>query len=105
MHHSHAAPRGDAVEPALSQSQFEAALRAVDAATESAEEKAEMLMEIAMGMQLRPKSPDQLLRAVELYRRALDLAEDLLLRARITARLGTALQALPDGGTTALKHA
>jgi tetratricopeptide (TPR) repeat protein len=44
-------------------------------------------------------------RAVDLYRRALDLATDATLRARITARLGTALQALPDGGTVALKQA
>ena len=91
--------------PTLPEAQFDAALRAVDAEAETAEEKAEMLMEIAMGMQLRPKTPDQLRRAADLYRRALDLAEDTLLRARITARLGTALQAVPDGGTTALKHA
>jgi len=93
------------VGPTLPEAQFDAALRAVDAEAETAEEKAEMLMEIAMGMQLRPKTPDQLRRAADLYRRALDLAEDTLLRARITARLGTALQAVPDGGTTALKHA
>jgi len=89
----------------LSESQFDAALRAVDSQAETAEEKAEMLMEIAMGMQLRPKTPHQLQRAVDLYRRALDLARDILLRARITARLGTALQALPNGGTAALKQA
>ena len=89
----------------LPESQFDAALRAVEAEGETAEAKAEMLMEIAMGMQARPKSPDQLERAVDLYRRALDLAADLLLRARITARLGTALQALPEGGTSALKQA
>ena len=91
--------------PTLPEAQFDAALRVVDLEAETAEEKAEMLMEIAMGMQLRPKTPDQLRRAVDLYRRALDLAEGALLRARITARLGTALQALPDGGTTQLKHA
>ncbi len=89
----------------LPESQFDAALRAVDSDAETAEEKAEMLMEIAMSMQARPKTSDQLQRAIDLYRRALDLAEDALLRARITARLGTALQALPDGGPDALKHA
>ena len=89
----------------LPESQFDAALKAVDSEAETPEEKAEMLMEIAMGMQARPKTSEQLQRAIDLYRRALDLAEDLLLRARITARLGTALQALPDGGADALKHA
>jgi tetratricopeptide (TPR) repeat protein len=64
-----------------------------------------MLMEIAMGMQARPRAPDQLQRAVDLYRRALDLTADAMLRARITARLGTALQALPDGGAGALTQA
>ncbi len=89
----------------LPESQFDAALQAIESEAETAEEKAEMLMEIAMGMQARPKAPDQLQRAVDLYRRALDLTADALLRARITARLGTALQALPDGGVTALKQA
>ncbi len=87
------------------ESQFDAALRAVDSEAETTEEKAEMLMEVAMSMQARPKASDQLQRAIDLYRRALDFAEDGLLRARITARLGTALQALPDGGPDALKHA
>ena len=89
----------------LPESQFDAALKAVESEADSAAEKAEMLMEIAMGMQARPKSPDQLQRAIGLYRRALDLADDGLLRARIRARLGTALQALPDGGVVALKSA
>ena len=44
---------------------------------------------------------------VELYRRALDICplDAPLLRARITARLGTALQALPGGGDEALCEA
>ena len=96
---------GTQVAQTLPESQFDAALKAVESEADSAAEKAEMLMEIAMGMQARPKSPDQLQRAIDLYRRALDLADDGLLRARITARLGTALQALPDGGAVALKSA
>lgn len=60
-------------------------------------DRAEMLMEIASGLQQRPKSPDQLLGAISLYDRALDLCpEDLpLLAARITARRGTAYLAVP----------
>jgi tetratricopeptide (TPR) repeat protein len=85
----------------LSQSQFEAALKAAEDADASPEERAEMLMEIAMGLQSRPKSVQQLHDAVGLYERAVDVAPPhaVLLKARITARLGTALQALPHSGS------
>ena len=91
----------------LSQTQLEAALSAADDADASAEERAEMLMEIAMGLQSRPKSARQLTDAVSLYERALALVplEAALLKARIGARMGTALQALPDGGTHSLERA
>jgi tetratricopeptide (TPR) repeat protein len=91
----------------LSQAQFEAALNAANDADASSEERAEMLMEIAMGMQTRPKSPQQLVDAIGLYERALDLApvQATLLKARITARLGTALQAMPDEGSASLERA
>ncbi len=51
--------------PTRPESQFETALRAVDPEADTAEEKAEMLMEIAMGMPLRPETPDQLRRTYE----------------------------------------
>ena len=85
----------------LSQTQFEAALKAADDADASPAERAEMLMEIAMGLQSRPKSVQQLHDAVGLYERALAVApaEAALLKARIAARMGTALQAIPHSGT------
>ncbi len=91
----------------LSQAQFDAALQAADAADATPEERAEMLMEIAMGLQLRPQQARQLHDAVHLYQRALALApaDAALLQARIAARLATALQALPDGGTASLEAA
>ena len=91
----------------LSMSQFDAAIAAAESDASSAEEKAEMLMEIAMGMQARPKTAEQLHQAVALYERALTTcpADAPLLRSRIRARQGTALQALPDGGTSALYKA
>ncbi|SEQ13243.1 hypothetical protein SAMN04488038_10451 [Solimonas aquatica] len=90
----------------LSETQYEVALRAAESAEVSASEKAEMLMEIAMGMQSRPRQLEDLQRAVELYRRALSLLDEgALLHARIQARLGTALQALPEGGRQALREA
>jgi len=91
----------------LALSQFEAALKAVESDAATPEEKAEMLMEIAMGMQMRPKTAEPLEHAVQLYRRALDICPGAapLLRARIMTRLGTALQALPGGGDGSLKEA
>ena len=66
-----------------------------------------MLMEIAMGMQSRPRSARQLADAVSLYERALALAPSQapLLKARIRARMGTALQALPEGSAADLERA
>ena len=91
----------------LSDTQYTAALAAAEDADASPEERAEMLMEIAMGMQSRPKSAQQLADAVSLYERALTLAPSRapLLKARIRARMGTALQALPEGSAADLERA
>jgi tetratricopeptide (TPR) repeat protein len=96
-----------ALTQSLALSQVEAALKAVEADSATPVEKAEMLMEIASGLQSRPKTAEPLEHAVLLYRRALDVCPDdsPLLRARITARLGTALQALPAGGNDSLQEA
>ncbi len=74
-----------------------AALAVANDATIAVGERAEMLMEIAMGLQQRPKLPSDITAAVELYQRAEELAAPLdpLLAARIAARMGTAWQAMP----------
>lgn len=79
------------------QEQVRAALTMAADTQATPAERAEMLMEMAMGLQQRPKAAAQLEAAVTLYQRALDLCPEgePLLRARITARKGTALQALP----------
>jgi tetratricopeptide (TPR) repeat protein len=84
-----------------------AALAVADDEATSPVERAEMLMEIALGLQKRPKTPEQLHAAVELYDKALAVCPDTqeLLRARITARKGTALQAIPEEGTECLERA
>lgn len=76
-------------------------------ASSTAVERAEMLVELAMGLQRRPKTPQHLTAAIELYEQALSLCpqDDPLLRARITARKGTALQAVPEQGTRFLEQA
>jgi len=87
--------------------QVRAALAAADDESARPAERAEMLMEMAMGLQHRPKSPEQLRSAVELYDRGLQVCpeDEHLLRARITARKGTALQAIPEPGTSSLEAA
>jgi tetratricopeptide (TPR) repeat protein len=87
--------------------QVNAALAAAEAETASPAERAEMLMEIAIGLQVKPRSPQELIVAVELYERALLLCppDQTLLAARIRARKATALQALPEAGTISLEKA
>lgn len=81
-----------------------AAMRAVDEEAVSASEKAAMLMELAAGLQARPKAPSDLHAAITLYRAGIDLCEpgDRLLRARLQARLATAQIALSETGPDAL---
>jgi len=89
------------------QEEMRAALAAAADASATPIQRAEMLMEIAMGLQQRPKSPDQLKAAVELYQTALTLCpeDERLLGARIAARMATALQAIPEQGATYLEQA
>ncbi len=84
-----------------------AALAVAEDVAASPAERAEMLMEIAIGLQQRPKTPEQLVAAVTLYDKALSICpQDIpLLKARITARKGTALQATPEQGTSFLEAA
>ncbi len=84
-----------------------AALAAVESEQASISEKVEMLMEMAMGLQTRPKAPEDIEAAVELYERALLICppDHYLLRARVAARLGTALQAIPGETTEHLERA
>ena len=57
----------------LSDANFEAALKAIETEDASDEEKAEMLMEMAMGIQQKPKTAKQIEDAIELYKRALEI--------------------------------
>jgi tetratricopeptide (TPR) repeat protein len=95
------------VTPARLAIQVETALAAAADDTADAAERAQMLMEIAMGLQQRPKTLDHLPAAVELYDKALAVcpSDRLLLRARIAARRGTALQAMPEPGVGSLQAA
>lgn len=87
--------------------QVKAALTAANAEAATPAERAEMLMEIAIGFQIKPKSSQDLLAAIDLYERALEICPEThaLLAARIQARMATALQALPESGTGSLEKA
>lgn len=88
----------------LSDAQVEAALNAVEIDNATPEEKAEMLMEIAMGLQQKPQEAKQIEDAIGLYDKALSICPEsaVLLRARINARQATAYQALPTGSNNEL---
>ena len=87
--------------------QFVAALAAANDESATTAERAEMLMEIATGLQYRPKDAAQLRAAVELCDRALALCPEVevLLKARIVARKATALQAMPGEDAASLELA
>lgn len=91
----------------LSDEQVKAALAAVESPGISTNDKIDLLVEIAMGLQRKPRSVDDLHRAVSLYDRALTLGEggDPVLIARVQARQGTALNAIPHDGTEFVKRA
>ncbi len=90
----------------LSEHNVKAAFAAVESADATHSEKVEMLMEIAMGLQQKPQSPQDLHHAVSLYQKALSLSPtDLLLLARVQARMGTALNAIPHDGPEYLLQA
>ncbi|MDO8412548.1 MAG: hypothetical protein Q7S51_02035 [Gallionellaceae bacterium] len=95
------------MEQTVAESQYAAALSVAEDPAVSSAERAEMLMEIALGLQTKPKSASQLRDAVALYQRALAEvpAAETVLQARIRARMGTALQAIPDGGISEMKQA
>ncbi|HIC79919.1 MAG TPA: hypothetical protein EYP07_02995 [Kiloniellaceae bacterium] len=87
--------------------QVKAALRVVEEAEATSEEKAEMLMEVAKGLQQKPQAAEDLEAALQLYALALDLCppEQALLAARIRARRGTALLAFPAEGAETIVEA
>jgi tetratricopeptide (TPR) repeat protein len=86
--------------------ELRAALAAAEDSAFSEVERSEMLVEIAMGLQQRPRGIASLQAAVQLYDRASALcpADQPLLQARIAARRATALQAVPgDDGAGLLE--
>ncbi len=91
----------------FSDANVKAALAAIESEGATLSEKIEMLIEMAAGLQKKPKSPQQLEDAVFLYRRGLELCtpDYPLLRARCWSGMGTALRTIPTEGAVLLLEA
>jgi hypothetical protein len=88
----------------------DAAVKAAMAAVASdgtTEEKIQMLIELARGLQKQPKTPSHLRNAVSLYYQAYELCSDdyPLWKARAKVGIASALQVIPTGGTDLLLQA
>lgn len=91
----------------LADEHVKAALALVDSSDVSTPEKIDVLIEIAMQLQRKPRSVHDLHSALSLYDRALALcpAEETVLTARLQARRGTALNAIPHEGAEFVERA
>lgn len=91
----------------LTDTTVKAAIAAVESEAATAAEKIEMLLEVARGLQIKPKSPEQLEDSVVLYKQALELcaADYPLLRARAMAGIGTGLRMFPSEEPRVLQQA
>ena len=91
----------------VSDHEFIQALETIESEDISATDKVELLIQIAAGLQTKPKSINQLHNAVKLYDKALEICPESepLIHARIHARKGTALQAIPSPTTEYLLKA
>lgn len=81
----------------LSKEEYQQALAMLENTGAPLSDKIDMLVEIAMGLQSKPKNAQQLLDAIALYDRALVLCpdSDSLTKARILARRATAFYMMP----------
>ncbi len=84
-----------------------AAIASIEVESATLVEKLEMLIEMATGLQKKPKHAEQLWQAVTLYERAIELCENSqpLLKGRSLAGMGTALRTIPDEGPGLLLRA
>ncbi|MBW4616052.1 MAG: hypothetical protein KME21_22765 [Desmonostoc vinosum HA7617-LM4] len=93
--------------PSITDSGVKAAIAAVALESATAEEKIQMLLEMAQGFQKKPKAAQDLRNAVSLYYRAYEMCgeEYPLLKARAQVGMAGTLQIIPDAGTELLLQA
>ncbi|MGH1394522.1 MAG: hypothetical protein ACRAVC_10870 [Trichormus sp.] len=93
--------------PSITDSTVKAALAAITSESATMAEKIQMLIELAQGLQKKPKTPQDLWNAVELYQQAIKLCDvDYpLWKARSQAGMAGALKSIPDVGAELLLRA
>ncbi|MCF4966049.1 hypothetical protein [Nostoc sp. CMAA1605] len=93
--------------PSITDSTVKAALAAITSESATTAEKIQMLIELAQGLQKKPKTPQDLWNAVELYQQADKLCDNdyPLWKARSQAGMAGALKSIPDGGVELLLKA
>ncbi|MBD2773917.1 hypothetical protein [Iningainema tapete] len=92
--------------PSITDSAVKAAIAAIKSESATTPEKIEMLIEMALGFQKKPKTTQDLHNAVELYAQAEQLCgEDyLFLKARAKAGMASVLRTIPDVGAEFLQR-
>jgi tetratricopeptide (TPR) repeat protein len=87
--------------------EFFQALVAIETSDHGPMEKVEMLAHVALGLQQKPKSAEQVQQAVRLYDRAIELCpeHEPLVAARLHAGRASALRAIPSSGIEHLQLA
>ncbi|MCM0591602.1 MAG: hypothetical protein HEQ35_21950 [Gloeotrichia echinulata IR180] len=93
--------------PSITDSAVKAAIAAIASESATTEEKIQILIEMALGFQKRPKTAKDLRYAVSLYYRAYQMCgEDYpLLKAQALVGMAGTLQTIPDGGSELLLQA
>ncbi|HIK03745.1 MAG TPA: hypothetical protein IGS40_03365 [Trichormus sp. M33_DOE_039] len=93
--------------PSITDSTVKAALAAITSESATTAEKIQMLIELAQSLQKKPKTPQDLWNAVELYQQANKLCDvDYpLWKARSQAGMAGALKSIPDVGAELLLRA
>ncbi|MGB3514234.1 MAG: hypothetical protein WBA93_34490 [Microcoleaceae cyanobacterium] len=91
----------------ISDTTVKAALNAIESESANVSEKIQMLIEMANGLQQKPKDSKQLDDAICLYQQAIELSshDDPLLQARALTGMATALRAMPGEGPDLLVEA
>ncbi|MBD2629224.1 hypothetical protein [Trichormus variabilis] len=93
--------------PSITDSAVKAAIAAIASESATAEEKIQMLIEMAQGFQKKPKTAQDLRNAVGLFYRAYEMCGDNypLLKARAKVGIAGTLQMIPDADSQLLLQA
>ncbi|OUL32403.1 hypothetical protein BV372_19205 [Nostoc sp. T09] len=93
--------------PSITDSTVKAAIAAIASESATTQEKIEMLIELAQGLQKKPKTAQDLWSAVALYKRANEMCSNdyPLMKARAKVGMAGALKAIPEEGTELLLEA